>query len=242
MMKKILLLSMLLFLLGSTVVYSQSVGILEEVDYSSKYGNWSLPAYSSELHGGYLYFSDSTGDRLEYEFRGSGVRLYGTNFNDGGYCDVYLDDVYAGTIDQFDSVLTRQALLQEISGLDYDDHTLRYVVRGEKSPVSNGYFCRFDYLEYDPYATAVDWGDLQYFSNLYELPDTYRNLFLFFFLVAFFAARLYVPGIIYFLIFDRFMAMRIEGDLGISVLYFLIFLILKLILDSTALFGSRIKI
>jgi hypothetical protein len=109
-------------------------------------GTWS--DMDGSASGGSFRYTSTAGASAELTFIGTGIRWAGSKAGDYGLADVYLDDVYVATIDQYTaSAATRSVVLYENLNLPYGPHKIKVVCRREKNSASIGYFTDVDYFE-----------------------------------------------------------------------------------------------
>jgi beta-galactosidase GanA len=111
-------------------------------------GNWSHVANQSYTGGDYRNtesFSNRAGDSLTVPFSGTAIRWIGSQTNNHGLADVYLDGTLQTTVD--DSGSASQAVLFEKSGLTAGPHTLRIVVDGRHGSGSTDNYVAIDAID-----------------------------------------------------------------------------------------------
>ncbi|GAB3984340.1 beta-galactosidase [Actinoallomurus acanthiterrae] len=121
----------------------------DDNDAALKYsGSWSHVADQSYTGGDYKHtesFSKTAGDSLTVPFTGTAVRWIGSQTDNHGYADVYLDGVLQGTVD--DSGSANQAVLFQKSGLTDGPHTLKIVVDGRHGSGSTDDYVAIDAID-----------------------------------------------------------------------------------------------
>jgi beta-galactosidase GanA len=111
-------------------------------------GSWSHVANQSYTGADYKNtesFSRVAGDSLTVPFTGTAVRWIGSQTNNHGYADVYLDGVLQATVD--DSGSAYQAVMFSKTGLTDGPHTLTIVVDGRHSSGSTDNFVAVDAID-----------------------------------------------------------------------------------------------
>ena len=108
-------------------------------------GDWKSYSYfnkwsKKEIKDQAVY-SGNAGDEISFTFEGTGVSLVGNWFCDGGKADIFVDGIYARTIDSyffFSNQEHRNMSLFHVVNLAEGKHTVRLVVKGEKRTESEG--------------------------------------------------------------------------------------------------------
>lgn len=88
-----------------------------------------------------VIFSDHEGDKVSFEFEGTGIALYGWWVKNGGKADVYVDGALKRTIDcyyYYGKHEHKNANIFHILNLQEGKHEIRLVVRGDKKVESQG--------------------------------------------------------------------------------------------------------
>jgi beta-galactosidase GanA len=121
----------------------------DDNDPALKYsGSWSHAANQSYTGGDYKNtesFSKAADDSLTVPFTGTAIRWIGSQTNNHGYADVYLDGVLQTTVD--DSGSANQAVLFQKSGLTDGPHMLKIVVDGRHSSNSTDDYVSIDAID-----------------------------------------------------------------------------------------------
>ncbi len=110
--------------------------------------NWSHVANQSYTGGDYKNtesFSNTAGDSMSVSFTGTAVRWIGSQTNNHGYADVYIDGVKQATVDC--SGAANQAVLFSKTGLASGQHTLKIVVDGTHSGASTDNYVSIDAID-----------------------------------------------------------------------------------------------
>ncbi len=111
-------------------------------------GTWSHVANQSYTGGDYKNsesFSNTASDSMSVTFTGTTVRWIGSQTNNHGYADVYIDGVKQATVDCSGSA--SQAVLFSKSGLSSGTHTLKIVVDGTHSSASTDNYVSIDAID-----------------------------------------------------------------------------------------------
>ena len=111
-------------------------------------GNWSHVANQSYTGGDYKNtesFSNTAGDSMSVTFTGTAVRWIGSQTNNHGLADVYIDGVKQATVDC--SGNADQAVLFSKAGLSSGTHTLKIVVDGTHSSASTDNYVSIDAID-----------------------------------------------------------------------------------------------
>jgi beta-galactosidase GanA len=119
-------------------------------------GSWSHVANQSYTGGDYQKtesFSRVAGDSLTVPFTGTAIRWIGSQTNNHGYADVYLDGALQTTVD--DSGSANQAVLFQKNGLADGPHTLTIVVDGRHSSASTDNYVAIDAIDLSVPAPAT---------------------------------------------------------------------------------------
>ena len=111
-------------------------------------GAWSHVANQSYTGGDYKNtesFSNTAGDSMSVSFTGTAVRWIGSQTNNHGLADVYLDGVKQATVDC--SGNANQAVLFSKTGLSSGTHTLKIVVDGTHTSGSTDNYVSIDAID-----------------------------------------------------------------------------------------------
>lgn len=106
-------------------------------------GSWST-GNDSRYIGGSARSAIQDGAYAELSFYGSAVRLLGVRSANQGKADIYVDDIYVTTVDNYSAAWGAQQTLFEISGLAEGVHTIRYERTGERNPASSNTIVNLD--------------------------------------------------------------------------------------------------
>lgn len=101
------------------------------VNYSAGWGSLSE---QEGAYGNTMHFTNLEGATAEIVFHGQGIRWIGSKNIDRGEADIYLDDVYQMTVDNYASHPLKQQVLYENNQLRNGQHTLRIVTRASRNP------------------------------------------------------------------------------------------------------------
>ena len=115
-------------------------------------------------YGGDALFGNFFGSYVEFRFKGTGVKWFGSRNTDNGVASVYLDGELVATVDTYAESYILSTQLWKITGLENTNHTLRLVVEAEynldqyKSYITVDYFVVYDYedLEFEGYPEIPD--------------------------------------------------------------------------------------
>ena len=111
-------------------------------------GTWSHVANQSYTGGDYKNtesFSNTAGDSMSLTFTGTAVRWIGSQTNNHGLADVYIDGVKQATVDCAGNA--NQAVLFSKTGLSSGTHTLKIVVDGTHSSGSTDNYVSIDAID-----------------------------------------------------------------------------------------------
>ncbi len=111
-------------------------------------GTWSHVANQSYTGGDYKNtesFSNLAGDSVTVPFTGTAIRWIGSQTNNHGLADVYLDGELQATVD--DSGSANQAVLFQRGGLTDGPHTLQIVVDGRHGSGSTDNYVSIDAID-----------------------------------------------------------------------------------------------
>ena len=120
----------------------------EETETSST-GTW-LTENNGAASGGTSKYSDEITASAEITFDGTQITWVGKKANDMGKADVYIDDVYIDTVDQWSKNAKYQQTLFDSGALSPGTHTLKIVVLHQKRGRSGGYFVDIDAFDITP--------------------------------------------------------------------------------------------
>lgn len=100
-------------------------------------GSWSHSNQTGNS-GNNFSFSSETGAYTEFTFIGTGIKVLGKTHPSRGLADVYIDGKFVKTIDEYAKQETYKAPIFEKNGLTPGKHTVKIVVKGQKSSQSSG--------------------------------------------------------------------------------------------------------
>ncbi len=86
------------------------------------------------------------GSYAEYDFKGTGLRLHYTLFDDCGQVEVSVDGQVVATFDEYGPVRGEKAYF-DLTGLSDEAHTLRLTVTGKKADASKGNYANIGAFE-----------------------------------------------------------------------------------------------
>jgi len=103
--------------------------------------------------------AESTGDFFEYTFYGTGIDYVTEKHNSQGEIDIYVDDVFQGTINTYlASGREVQKSVYSITGLPYGQHTIKAVMK-------SGWFMLLDHLRLHGSPGAIDANRFEIINN-----------------------------------------------------------------------------
>lgn len=111
-------------------------------------GAWTDNNSASNRRNNDEHYSQSTTASATFTFTGTQVAWRGTKFTNRGNADVFLDNVYVATVDEYSPTVEYEQELYTVSGLTNASHTLKIVCKGTKNASSTGFFVDVDYFEY----------------------------------------------------------------------------------------------
>ena len=122
-------------------VFDKNVSVFDEKAWSFK-GKWKpyeVAGRDKQVQKQSV-FAQNEGDELEILFTGTGISITGNWFKDGGKADVFIDGNLHRTIDTYYDFANQQHTesIWHVLNLQPGDHKVRFVVRGEKRPESEG--------------------------------------------------------------------------------------------------------
>ena len=110
---------------------------------------------NSRYYGGSIYFSNLSGDYVQFLFSGDRVRWIGTRNSDHGIAEVYIDGTDFGPVDSYNPTEQDQQVLYEKTGLSSGQHTLKVVVLNQKNAASSNYYVDWDAFADHPQNLAL---------------------------------------------------------------------------------------
>ena len=124
-----------------------------------------------------LWVSNTPGDYIQASFKGSGIRWKGFKYDDSGMVDIYIDDKYINTIDQY-SAQRDSPFSWEKLDLEEGVHTIKLLLTDKKSNYSKGYWMNYKQLLYysSGESTALEFTEakgISYADNMLSFSDTY---------------------------------------------------------------------
>lgn len=93
-------------------------------------GSWSLNSnrgfgdYNNDVH-----FTQAIGDSFQFSFTGTGIQLLTEKDSSQGNVDIYLDNVFQGTVNTYNATRLSGQVIYQISGLTNGTHTLKAVMK-----------------------------------------------------------------------------------------------------------------
>jgi len=124
-------------------------------------------ARSCNTANDYCQYTNSNCTRLRY---------YATKASDEGRADVYIDNVFMQTIDLYNATRTVSTLLYDSGDLPQGSHTIRIVVRRQKSAAATDYWVECDKIEVMAFQASVDmrdWDRPGFNDNAWTAPKLY---------------------------------------------------------------------
>ncbi|MED1918785.1 glycine-rich protein [Bacillus thuringiensis] len=113
-------------------------------------GNWVNTNFTNnETSGGTTAYTTAAGATAELTFIGTGIRFGSWKSLNNGLVDVYLDDVFVATVNQYKEGATAyQQIVYENTKLPYGPHKIKIVSRAEKGgPEAKDSTTAFDFFE-----------------------------------------------------------------------------------------------
>ena len=108
----------------------------EESDPAIAYtGTWSASACSS-CSGGAMKSTSQTGAKADFSFNGTGVRWIASKTKNSGKANVYIDGVFAGTVDLYNRTSQYQVVVFERTGLSPGNHILTIENSGKRVSIN----------------------------------------------------------------------------------------------------------
>jgi hypothetical protein len=100
-------------------------------------GTWET-ATGEDFSASNVSYADTANSKATLTFVGTGITWIGTRGSDQGIARVYIDETYAGEVDQFDDA--RTTMVESFSSTDLvcGPHTIRVEVVDTKNPESTG--------------------------------------------------------------------------------------------------------
>lgn len=125
-------------------VVQPTSGTIQDDSTSLRYtGNW--PSFSSTAYsGGTLRRGQSSGATVEIPFYGTSIDLVANRQAAAGMMNVYLDGVFAGTVDAYATPNQYQQVLFQQSGLALGAHVLTVEAAWMKNTAATNYYVYFD--------------------------------------------------------------------------------------------------
>jgi hypothetical protein len=123
---------------------TKSVGGLDRaIRYS---GPW-LRRADAASRGGDVHTAQLSGSRLSYAFTGRQARVLGVTGPAAGKVDVYVDGVYAVSVDTYSNARRAEQIWYDTGVLTAGRHVLELRYRGARNILATGAEIAFDYLE-----------------------------------------------------------------------------------------------
>ena len=158
-MKKSLALFLLIVILGSAISFSTQlqaqaaprsdiIYMNDNQQVITYTGDWY---YSSNVPGNYQndsHYSAVVGAYAEFTFTGVSIDMIGSKTPDAGIFDVYIDDVFQASVDQYAATTVRQQVLWSSGDLTKAQHTIKFEVTGNKNANSTYWYVYLDAFRY----------------------------------------------------------------------------------------------
>ncbi len=109
--------------------------VLEPLQFN---GEWETEI-DKEYSASSVSYSEVENNRAVLKFVGTAVRWIGTKSKNQGIANVYIDDEFMGTVDQFSDEREVGVLSYSIQDMPYGPHTITIEVTKKKNPQSLGY-------------------------------------------------------------------------------------------------------
>ena len=109
-------------------------------------GNWKTVKGDS-FSASTITHSDTAGSKATLSFVGTGITWIGTASQDQGLADLYIDEKYITTVDQYSTTPNSMVRLWSLANMAYGPHRISIEVLGKKNPKSKGYRIEIDSLD-----------------------------------------------------------------------------------------------
>lgn len=113
-------------------------------------GTWTDNNAAAGRYNGDEHYSNVTSNYALFTFTGTAVGWIATKSTNRGNADVYIDNIFIQTVDQYASSSVSQQQLYMKAGLAAGQHTIKVVCRGTKNAASSGYYIDADAFSYYP--------------------------------------------------------------------------------------------
>ena len=122
-------------------------GIYEEYNTAiKKGGSWTV--WNDSAHsGGRTIYSNDKSAYIEFKFKGTGFKLFGSSNNEKGIGKVIIDGVAVNNFDSYTKDRYNKRNMYQRTGLSNGEHTVRIEVTGLKNPSAVNSYLNIDYIE-----------------------------------------------------------------------------------------------
>lgn len=125
---------------NGNLISADSISTYEETNPLISFnGNWISDSISK--------YSNTTGDSISFNFRGTGFVWYGYANNSKGIAEVYVDGIKVSNLDCYSQKQELQKPFFKLEDLENTNHTVEIKVAGQKNPLSYGYYINIDKLD-----------------------------------------------------------------------------------------------
>jgi subtilisin family serine protease len=123
------------------------ITLFEDNDPNISYtGSW-LIMNSSSFSGKSIHYSNALNSVIDFNFFGTGIRWLAYTSPSYGIADVFIDDIYIGTVDLYSSTTKYKNLVFEKLNLPKGSHTLKIVNNGKKNSNAKNTYLNIDLFE-----------------------------------------------------------------------------------------------
>ncbi len=107
---------------------------------------WALCTGQDGYFDNSYHYTNNLGGAFEFQFNGTGVRIYSDVSDHAGRMDVAIDGVAQGVIDYYSAAFEKQVKVYEKTGLAGGNHTFKATLTGQNS-ASSGTFVGLDQVQ-----------------------------------------------------------------------------------------------
>lgn len=118
-------------------------------------GSWTYNSSVSSRFGSDEHYANSTGASASLTFNGNKISWFATKLSNRGNADVFIDNVFQATVDEYSATALHQQELYTKSDLASGTHTIKIVCKGTKNASSTGFYVDVDYFSYSSDNPAV---------------------------------------------------------------------------------------
>lgn len=111
-------------------------------------GTWTDNNNATGRINGDEHYTNVTNNYAQFTFTGTEVKWIGAKFTNRGQADIYIDDVFQTTVDEYASSQQNQLELYSKTGLASGSHRIKVVCKGIKNSSSTGYYIDVDAFKY----------------------------------------------------------------------------------------------